>query len=44
MRSRVLESMRCDTQEMLIAARDNYGDDIDVADSLEARCNKEENK
>lgn len=41
---RVLESLGCDNREMLMAARDKYGDDIDVADRLATDGNQEENE
>lgn len=41
---RVLESLGCDNKEMLMAARDNYGDNIDVADRLAGVGNEEESE
>lgn len=39
---KVLESLGCDNREMLMAARDKYGDEIDVNQRLEDDGNKEE--
>lgn len=39
---RVLESIGCDNREMLMAARDKYGEEIDVAQRLDDDGNKEE--
>lgn len=40
-RRRVLESLRCDNEETLTAARDKYVEDIDIASRLEANENEE---
>lgn len=40
----VLESLQCDNHERLLAARDRYGDDIDVVNRLKQDVNKEECK
>lgn len=39
---RVLESLGCDNREMLLAARDRFGDEIDVTKRFEEDGNEEE--
>lgn len=41
---RVLESLGCDNREMLLAARERYGDNIDVANRLQQDGNEEESE
>lgn len=41
---KVLESLGCDNQEMLLAARDRYRDDVDVANRLNRDINEKESE